>query len=260
MELFWVSLAALLASCLTFFSGFGLGTLLMPVVALFLPVEVAIAVTAIVHLANNLFKLALVGKKADCSVQSVLWRFGAPAVLAALLGAWLLNMLSGLPTLFEYQWLGREFAVSVVKFIIGVLILAFVWLELSPRFAKMSFDARYLPLGGALSGFFGGLSGHQGAFRSMFLIKSGLDSQRFIATGVVLAVLVDVARMLVYGWSFSANTANVQWTMVLSASFSAFVGAYLGAKLLHKVTLRTIQRLVSVLLVLIGLGLVTGLL
>ena len=169
-------------------------------------------------------------------------------------------MLSGLPTLFEYQWLGREFAVSVVKFIIGVLILAFVWLELSPRFAKMSFDARYLPLGGALSGFFGGLSGHQGAFRSMFLIKSGLDSQRFIATGVVLAVLVDVARMLVYGWSFSANTANVQWTMVLSASFSAFVGAYLGAKLLHKVTLRTIQRLVSVLLVLIGLGLVTGLL
>jgi len=257
MELFWVSLAALLASCLTFFSGFGLGTLLMPVVALFLPVEVAIAVTAIVHLANNLFKLALVGKKADCSV---VWRFGAPAVLAALLGAWLLNMLSGLPTLFEYQWLGREFAVSVVKFIIGVLILAFVWLELSPRFAKMSFDARYLPLGGALSGFFGGLSGHQGAFRSMFLIKSGLESQRFIATGVVLAVLVDVARMLVYGWSFSANTANVQWTMVLSASFSAFVGAYLGAKLLHKVTLRTIQRLVSVLLVLIGLGLVTGLL
>ena len=257
MELFWVSLAALLASCLTFFSGFGLGTLLMPVVALFLPVEVAIAVTAIVHLANNLFKLALVGKKADCSV---VWRFGAPAVLAALLGAWLLNMLSGLPTLFEYQWLGREFAVSVVKFIIGLLILAFVWLELSPRFAKMSFDARYLPLGGALSGFFGGLSGHQGAFRSMFLIKSGLDSQRFIATGVVLAVLVDVARMLVYGWSFSANTANVQWTMVLSASFSAFVGAYLGAKLLHKVTLRTIQRLVSVLLVLIGLGLVTGLL
>ena len=257
MELFWVSLAALLASCLTFFSGFGLGTLLMPVVALFLPVEVAIAVTAIVHLANNLFKLALVGKKADCSV---VWRFGAPAVVAALLGAWLLNMLSGLPTWFEYQWLGREFAVSVVKFIIGVLILAFVWLELSPRFAKMSFDARYLPLGGALSGFFGGLSGHQGAFRSMFLIKSGLDSQRFIATGVVLAVLVDVARMVVYGWSFSANTANVQWTMVLSASFSAFVGAYLGAKLLHKVTLRTIQRLVSVLLVLIGLGLVTGLL
>ena len=94
MEIVWVSLAALLASCLTFFSGVGLGTLLMPVVALFLPLEVAIAVTAIVHLANNLFKLALVGNKAD---RSIVVRFGAPAVLAALLGAWLLNLLSGLP-------------------------------------------------------------------------------------------------------------------------------------------------------------------
>lgn len=255
MDWFWVSLAALFASCLTFFSGFGLGTLLMPVVALFLPIEVAIAVTAIVHLANNLFKLVLVGQSAD---RAIVMRFGIPAVLMALLGAWLLNALSGLPNLFEYQAFGRIFSVSMVKFIIGLLILGFVWLELSPKFSKMSFDQRYLPVGGALSGFFGGLSGHQGAFRSMFLIKSGLDQKRFVATGVVLAVMVDIARMLVYGWNFSTQTAPINWTMVCSASLFAFAGAYLGAKVLHKVTLRTIQRIVSVLLVLIGLGLVSG--
>ena len=124
----------------------------------------------------------------------------------------------------------------------------------------MSFEPRYLPLGGALSGFFGGLSGHQGAFRSMFLIKSGLDQPRFIATGVVLAVLVDVARMLVYGWRFSTQTAHIDWVMVVSASLFAFAGAYVGAKVLHKVTLRTIQYIVSALLVVIGLGLVSGVL
>ena len=257
MEIVWVSLAALLASCLTFFSGFGLGTLLMPVVALFLPVEVAIAVTAIVHLANNLFKLALVGNKAD---RSVVGRFGVPAVLAALLGAWLLNFLSGLPNAYEYQWSAHTVSVTMVKLIIGLLILGFVWLELSPRFANMRFDARYMSLDGALSGFFGGLSGHQGAFRSMFLIKSGLDQQRFVATGVVLAVMVDVARMLVYGWNFSTQAAQINWTMVLSASLFAFAGAYVGAKVLHKVTLRTIQYIVSALLVVIGLGLVSGVL
>lgn len=257
MEVLWVSLAALLASCLTFFSGFGLGTLLMPVVALFLPVEVAIAVTAIVHLANNLFKLVLVGQKAD---RSVVLRFGVPAVLMALFGAWLLNALSGLPPVFEYLAFGRTVSVSMVKFIIGLLILGFVWLELSPQFSKMSFDPRYLPLGGALSGFFGGLSGHQGAFRSMFLLKSGLNQPSFIATGVVLAVLVDVARMLVYGWSFSTHAAQINWAMVLSASLFAFAGAYLGAKVLHKVTLRTIQYIVSALLVVIGLGLISGVL
>ena len=53
MEFLIVCVASLLASALTLFSGFGLGTLLMPVVALFFPLELAIAMTAIVHLANN---------------------------------------------------------------------------------------------------------------------------------------------------------------------------------------------------------------
>ena len=44
---------ALLASGLTFFSGFGLGTLLLPAFALFVPVDRAIAVTAIVHFLNG---------------------------------------------------------------------------------------------------------------------------------------------------------------------------------------------------------------
>ena len=65
MDILVIALTAFLASGLTLFSGFGLGTLLMPVVALFFPVEVAIAVTALVHFANNIFKLGLLGSKAD---------------------------------------------------------------------------------------------------------------------------------------------------------------------------------------------------
>ena len=47
-----VALAALFAAGLTLYSGFGLGTLLLPVFALFYPVEVAVAATAMVHGAN----------------------------------------------------------------------------------------------------------------------------------------------------------------------------------------------------------------
>jgi hypothetical protein len=61
---------ALLASGLTFFSGFGLGTLLLPAFALFFPVEQAVALTAVVHFLNGLFKLGLVGRHADCRVAS----------------------------------------------------------------------------------------------------------------------------------------------------------------------------------------------
>ena len=49
-----VLLVALAASLLSFFSGFGLGTLLLPAFAVVAPLDVAVAATAVVHLANNL--------------------------------------------------------------------------------------------------------------------------------------------------------------------------------------------------------------
>lgn len=77
-------LAAPPTSGLTLFSGFGLGTLLMPVVAIFFPLNIAIAMTAVVHPAGNLFKLALTGRHAS---RSVLLPVGVPAVAAAFVGA-----------------------------------------------------------------------------------------------------------------------------------------------------------------------------
>ena len=68
---------------MTLFSGFGLGTLLLPVMVLFFPVDLAIALTAVVHALNNLFKCWLLGRHAD---GAVVLKFGLPAILAALLG------------------------------------------------------------------------------------------------------------------------------------------------------------------------------
>ncbi len=252
-----VSLAALLASGLTLFSGFGLGTLLMPVVALFFPVDVAVGITAMVHLANNVFKIGLLGSKAD---RSVLFRFGLPAVVLAFAGAGLLSWMSEVAPIYRYHALGHERRVSPLNLTVGLLILGFVALELWPRFAKLAIAPKYLPLGGALSGFFGGLSGHQGAFRSMFLIRAGLEKETFVATGVVLAVMVDVARLSIYGLGVVSGPRQIAWPLVLSASLAAFFGAYLGARLLKKVTIRSIQLIVSGLLAAVALGLLSGLL
>lgn len=257
MELFVVCVAALLASGLTLFSGFGLGTLLMPVVALFFPLDLAIAMTAMVHLANNLFKIGLLGRKAD---YSVLLKFGLPAVAAAFAGAALLTYLGEVKPIYEYQAFGSDRQVTVLKLIIGLLIVSFVVLELSPTFSKMALDRQWLPLGGIISGFFGGLSGHQGAFRSMFLIKIGLEKETFVATGVVLAVMVDLSRMVIYGVNVSADGDSVEWPLVIGASTSAFAGAYVGAKMLKKVTLLSIQLMVSAVLIVVGAGLIIGVL
>lgn len=94
----------------------------------------------------------------------------------------------------------------------------------------------------------------------MFLIKAGLEKEAFVATGVVLAVLVDIARMVIYGADISAHDRAIDWPLVIRACASAFIGAYVGAKVLLKVTFRSVQLIVSALLIVVGVGLIAGVL
>jgi len=254
-------LTALLVSSLTLFSGFGLGTVLLPVFALFFPVPVAIAATAVVHLANNIFKLALVGRDAD---RGVVLRFAVAAALAAIFGAWLLSWLSGIPAVTSYQIGERTFELTLVKLVIGLLVVGFSIFDLAPGLQGLEFDRKYLPLGGVISGFFGGLTGIQGALRSAFLVKTGIDQKAFVGTNAVAAVIVDIVRLAVYGAvfytaSFSQIGGNV-WGMVMAATVFAFIGSFAGSRLVKKVTLRTVQYIVGIMLVGVGLGLASGLL
>jgi len=250
-----IAFSAFLASGLTLFSGFGLGTLLMPVIALFFPVDAAIGMTALVHLANNVFKIALLGLKAD---REVVIRFGLPGTIASFAGAGLLVWLGSLHSVATYSLMGRTFEVVPIQMIVGIMIIVFVIMEISPWFSSITFDRNLLPVGGMVSGFFGGLSGNQGAFRSMFLLKAGLSKEQFIATGVVLAVMIDVSRLAVYGWDTLASHRGIDWLMVLVATISAFVGATIGIRLIHKVTIRSIQIIVSGFLIVVALGLILG--
>jgi len=256
MEIIIISVAAFITAILTFFSGFGLGTILTPVFMIFFPVELAIALTGVVHFFNNIFKLVLVGKKAD---KKVLLYFGIPAVLAAILGSWLLLNITDLKPLFSYEISGNTFEVFPVKFIISILLICFAILDLVPYFNKLQFSKNKLPLGGALSGFFGGLSGNQGALRSAFLIKAGLSKESFIATAVVVSSFVDFTRLTIYATRFTKAGLQENILLVIIATLAAIAGAFIGNKLLKKVTLKFIQILVAVMLIIISIALGAGL-
>jgi uncharacterized protein len=260
VEYLIICTVAILVSGLTLFSGFGLGTLLMPAFALFFPIPVAIGATAVVHLANNIFKVILVGRKAD---WSVVIRFALPGAIAAVLGATLLVTFADLPPVHAYTLGEQVREITLVKLIIGVLIVLFALFELLPAFNDLAFERKYLPLGGFLSGFFGGLSGNQGALRSAFLIKAGLSKEAFIGTGTVSSAIVDITRLLVYGAGFYAikfeGIQEVQG-LVIAATLAAFLGAFLGKQLIKKVTLRGLQIFVAVMLILVGAGMASGLL
>jgi uncharacterized membrane protein YfcA len=255
MEYVIICLVAFLASILTFFSGFGLGTILTPVFAIFFPIELAVALTGVVHFFNNIFKLFLVGRDAH---KKTLIRFGIPAVLASFIGAWLLLNISDFQPLYSYSISTKLFVITPVKLIIGILLVVFAIIELIPLFKAMTIPRKYLPFGGVLSGFFGGLSGHQGALRSAFLIKAGLTKEAFIGTAVVISCFVDFTRLSVYASRFLQSGLGDNILLVVCATASAITGAYLGKQFLKKVTLNFIQRTVAVLLIVISLALGAG--
>jgi len=257
-----VALAAVFAAGLTLYSGFGLGTLLLPVFALFFPAELAVVATALVHGANNVFKVSLLGRHAD---REVVLKFGLPAIAAAVLGALVLGWVAQSDSTLSININEESFSeITPVKLLIGLLMIGFALFELVPRFRLLEFERHYLPLGGVLSGFFGGLSGHQGALRSAFLAKTGLTTERFVASNAVIGFLVDLTRISVYVALFTAAGGHVSdfngWPLVITGALSAFCGVLIGKRFLQKVTMTSVQMLVGILLFGVGLALVTGIL
>lgn len=259
MDFLTVGATAFLASALTLYSGFGLGTILLPAFALFFPVEAAVAATAIVHLLNNLFKGGLLRRQAD---WPTVLRFGLPAVPAAVAGGWLLAWLGRTEAVFQWQAYGRSFAPTAAGVAVGALMIAFALLELHPCFRRIRAPRQMLVPGGIATGFLGGLTGQQGALRSIFLLKTGLEPARFVATGVMIAILVDLARLGAYAATFSASSLpppGRPWLLIGVGVAGATLGAWLAARHLETVTIVFLRGIVAALMLTIGAAIAAGL-
>jgi uncharacterized membrane protein YfcA len=257
MEYIIISITVLLGAGLTFFSGFGLGTLMLPVFSLFFPLPIAIGATAVVHFANNIFKFGLVYKHIH---YTTLLRFGIPALIFALVGSFLLKFIGNIDIVHSYEMNGHLFEMTYLKIVIGSLMLFFAWFDLDPRFANLQVKKEWIPLGGALSGFFGGVSGHQGAFRSAFLTKAGITKEQFIGTSNAIALIIDLSRIIVYIETINFAALSDEKGILGAGILFAFIGTYFGKELVKKTTLTGIQKVVGVLLFLLGTLFILGIL
>jgi uncharacterized protein len=256
MEFALIAASSLIASFLTFFSGFGLGTILLPVFALYYPLPVAVALTAVVHLLNNLFKLALVFKSINWRVVLI---FGVPSMIAAFTGAYLLEQLSEADvTLTRFTFYNHEFTITWPGLVIGFLIILFAIFELSKKLSGMTFSKKWLVPGGFISGFFGGFSGHQGALRSAFLLRLNLEKSVFIATGVMIACLVDVVRISLYTKFDELKKGEANYYLLAVAVLSAWIGAFAGNKLFKKTSISFFKWFVGVFMLTMGIFISIG--
>ena len=239
---------------LTFFSGFGLGTLLTPAFMLFFPLPIAISLTAIVHFLNNVFKFGIIGIHID---KKVLLKFGIPAVLGVIPGVFLLSALDEFSVVANYSFMGSSYNITWIGIVVGTLMILF---SISEFKALKDIKPTNLALagGGFISGFFGGLSGHQGALRSGFLIRLQLSKEAFVATGVGIALFVDITRIPMYYSTWMKDLGTHEWMLVVMAVIPAFLGAWLGKKWLKKTSVNFVRKLVGTLLIIFGLVLIFG--
>jgi uncharacterized membrane protein YfcA len=229
---------ALLAGAVAALSGFGIGSLLIPVVAISLGTKLAVIVVAMPHAAATALRLWLLRSAID---RAVLIRFGVPSAIGGLTGALLQAYLSS----------------PVLSAILGALLVLAGITEFSGGSGRLRFPGRWSTLGGLLSGLFGGLVGNQGGIRSAALLHLGLSRETLVATATASALLVDAARVPVYVASSAAQLVAA-WPLVAALTGGVLVGTVFGAPVLRRIPETQFRRLLALLLIALGVWLLAA--
>lgn len=250
-----IFLVALAASILTFFSGFGLGTILLPVMAFYFDIKVAIAATAIVHFSNNIVKGILLFSHIR---KDVFLKFAIPALIGSIGGAAFLSYVDLYP-IATYSIGENSFTIYLQELLVALLMLALASMEWLPD-NYFRFNEKHLIPGGLLTGFTGGFTGMQGALRSSFLIQLKLTKEEFVATGTSISLVIDFCRISIYVFSGKLIYAMDYGWLILVGIAGALLGAILGKQLLKKTTYNFVKIITSICILLFSILLGGGLL
>lgn len=225
---------SIVAGAIAAVAGFGIGSVLTPVLSLRFDVRLAIAIVSLPHVAGTLVRFILVRAHID---RRVLLGFGVASAIGGLVGAALQAVVQS----------------SVLAIVFGAL-LVFAGLGSLTGFARrMRFGDRNLALvGGALSGLLGGLVGNQGGIRAAALLGFDVDKEAFVATATAVALVVDGARIPVYLLTQGSDLA-AQGPLIAVLAIGAIVGTLAGGWTLRRLPEPIFRRVVGALLLLLGL-------
>jgi uncharacterized membrane protein YfcA len=229
-----VALIGVVAGAVAAVAGFGIGSLLTPLVAVETGIKVAVAIVSIPHFAGTALRLWLLRRHAD---RRVLVSFGSTSAAGGLAGA-LLHAEANRPSLA----------------LVFALLLCFAGLSgLTGLAQRMRFSGAAAWIAGAVSGVFGGLVGNQGGIRSAAMLGLDVPKEAFVATATAIALAVDVARMPVYVYVEGPNLVE-RWPLVAFATAGVVAGTLGGARVLARIPERLFRKMVSALILLLGVA------
>jgi uncharacterized protein len=227
-----VVVVAVIAGAIAAVTGFGIGSLLTPVLALQVDTRLAVAAVSIPHVVGTAVRFWLLDGGVD---RRVLWNFGLTSAAGGLAGAALQHWASnrGLMVVF------------------GLLLLFAAGSEVSGLARRMRFHGSVAWIAGALSGLLGGLVGNQGGIRSAALLGFDLSKRSFVATATAIGLFVDGARMPVY-LALQHEEIRGIWSWVALAIIGVTVGTVLGSRVLTRIPEVWFRRVLALVLAMLG--------
>lgn len=233
----FVLIISVLAAAIASITGFGIGSLLTPTLAIATGTKVAVAAVSLPHFVGTAIRFVMLRANVD---RRVLWRFGVASAAGGLTGALLHRSLAS-------PWLSVVF---------GLLLIFVAISELTGLARRMRFHGSIALIAGGLSGLLGGLVGNQGGIRSAALLGFDLPKQTFVATATAVGLIVDLARMPVY-LATEGNEILDIWRIAAIATVGVIVGTLFGGRLLSRIPESKFRGIVATILGALGVWMLT---
>lgn len=230
-----VLIAGVIAGAVASIAGFGIGSILTPLLSLWIDAKLAVAAVSIPHLVGTALRFWFIKEHVD---RRVMWSFGLASAAGGVAGA----------------LLQRGTSDERLLLLLAMLLLFVSASELTGLTRRLVFRGPAAWLAGAFSGLLGGLVGNQGGLRSAALLNFRLSRDSFIATATVIGLFVDVARMPIYFWRAGTALSNAG-SLIVAATIGVVIGTLAGRSTLRRIPELAFRRIVAVLLAVLGLWL-----
>jgi uncharacterized protein len=229
----FVGVVAVVAGTIAAVTGFGVGSLLTPALAVKTATKLAVAAIAIPHVVATAQRFWVLRRHVD---RRIVLGFGIASAVGSLGGA----------------LLGARTSSDTLTLVFGALLLLAGLSEFTGWMQRVRWGRRTAWLAGALSGALGGMVGNQGGIRTAAMLGFDVPKESFIATATAIALFVDGARLPVYLVTQGREIAAV-WPLVLVATVGVVIGTALGTRALGRLPERIFRRVIAGLLVALGL-------
>lgn len=231
-----VLLVGVLSGATASIAGFGIGSLMTPLLATRVSVPLAVAAVAIPHAIATALRFVRLRRFVSWKVMRT---FGVLSAIGGLAGALLY----------------ARFSSRSLTIVLAVLLLATSIAALTDWTSRVRAKGLTAGILGVLSGFFGGIAGNQGGLRAAALLAFALNPTAYVATSTAVGLAVDAARMPIYVWRAGSGIADLA-APITAATIGVVIGTLLGERVLFGLSPRRFQRLIGLLVGALGVWLI----